>query len=146
MSFKNNEKRKGNQFTPCLTPFAQSKYSDIQLLYEIIYLILFILLYADDTALLAETANDLQTQLDAFYEYCNLWKLKVNADKTKVMVFENNEKRKGNRFTPCLTPFAQSKYSDIQLLYEIQGFILSYILIITLYILPLILFMQKLSY
>jgi hypothetical protein len=28
---------------------------------------LFILLYADDTALLAETANDLQTQLDAFY-------------------------------------------------------------------------------
>jgi hypothetical protein len=56
------------------------------------------------------------------------------------MSFKNNEKRKGNRFTPCLTPFAQSKYSDIQLLYEIQGFILSYILIITLYILPLILF------
>jgi ribosomal protein L25 (general stress protein Ctc) len=25
--------------------------------------------------------------LDAFYEYCNSWKLKVNADKTKVMVF-----------------------------------------------------------
>jgi phage gpG-like protein len=54
-----------------------------------IYLKLFMLLYADDTALLAETANDLQTQLDAFYEYCNLWKLKVNADKTKVMVFGN---------------------------------------------------------
>ena len=54
-----------------------------------IYLKLFILLYADDTTLLAETANDLQTQLDAFYEYCNLWKLKVNADKTKVMVFGN---------------------------------------------------------
>ena len=31
-----------------------------------IYLNLCILLYADDTALLAETANDLQTQLDAF--------------------------------------------------------------------------------
>ena len=31
-----------------------------------IYLKLFILLYADDTALLVETANDLQTQLDAF--------------------------------------------------------------------------------
>ena len=39
--------------------------------------------------MLAETANDLQTQLDAFYEYCNMWKLKVNADKTKVMVFGN---------------------------------------------------------
>jgi hypothetical protein len=33
-----------------------------------IYLKLFILLSADDTALLAETANDLQAQLDAFYE------------------------------------------------------------------------------
>ena len=31
-----------------------------------IYLNRFILLYADDTALLVETANDLQTQLDAF--------------------------------------------------------------------------------
>ena len=55
------------------------------------------------------------------------------------MSFKNNEKRKGNRFTPCLTQ-SQSKYSDIQLLYEIQDCILSYILIITLYILPLILF------
>ena len=54
-----------------------------------IYLKLFILLYADDTALLAETANNLQAQLDSFYEYCNLWKLKVSADKTKVMAFGN---------------------------------------------------------
>jgi hypothetical protein len=52
--------------------------------------------------------------------------------------FKNNEKRKGDRFSFCLPPFAQSKYSEIQLLYEIQDFILSYILIITLYILPLI--------
>ena len=26
MSFKNNEKRKGNRFTPCLTPFAKSDF------------------------------------------------------------------------------------------------------------------------
>jgi hypothetical protein len=57
-----------------------------------------------------------------------------------MLTFKNNEKRKGDMFSPCLTPFAQSKYSVIQLLYEIQDFILSYILIITLYILPLILF------
>ena len=31
----------------------------------------------------------LQAQLDSFYEYCNLLKLKVSADKTKVMVFGN---------------------------------------------------------
>jgi hypothetical protein len=30
MSFKNNEKRKGDRISFCLTPFAQSKYSDIQ--------------------------------------------------------------------------------------------------------------------
>jgi flagellin-specific chaperone FliS len=54
-----------------------------------IYLKLFILLYAEDTVLLAETANDLQAQLDALYEYCSSRKLKVNADKTKVMVFRN---------------------------------------------------------
>ena len=54
-----------------------------------IYLKLFILLYADDTALLAETANNLQAQLDSFYECCNLWKLKVSADQTKVMPLGN---------------------------------------------------------
>jgi hypothetical protein len=54
-----------------------------------IYLKLFNQLYVDDTALLAETANDLQAQLDAFHKYCHLWKLKVNADKIKAMVFGN---------------------------------------------------------
>ena len=45
------------------------------------------MLYADDTVLLAESANDLQEQLNAFSEYCDTWKLKVNVDKTKVLVF-----------------------------------------------------------
>jgi hypothetical protein len=57
------------------------------------------LLYADDTALLSETANDLQAQLDAFYEYCNSWKLKVNADKTKVMVFGNGRLQQNLSFS-----------------------------------------------
>ena len=61
------------------------------------------------------------------------------------MSFKNNEKRKGDRFSNCLTSFVQSKYSDIQLLYEIHYAILSYILEITLYILPLILFYIILS-
>ena len=54
-----------------------------------IYLKLFILLYADDTVLMAESGDDLQNQLDWFCEYCKQWKLKVNIDKTKVMVFSN---------------------------------------------------------
>ena len=41
-----------------------------------VYLKIFILLYADDTVLMAETATDLQTQLNWFCKYCKLWKLK----------------------------------------------------------------------
>ena len=52
-----------------------------------IYLKLFILLYADDTVVLSESRSDLQTQLDNFHEYCIKWKLKVNIQKTKIVVF-----------------------------------------------------------
>lgn len=51
------------------------------------YLKLFLILYADDTALLAESKNDLQKQLDSLYNYCELWKLKVNVNKSKIVVF-----------------------------------------------------------
>ena len=36
---------------------------------------------------MAESARDLQKQLDKFYDYCQLWKLKVNVEKTKIMIF-----------------------------------------------------------
>ena len=48
---------------------------------------LFTLLYADDTILLAETPDQLQESLNALHEYCNKWHLKVNIDKTKVVIF-----------------------------------------------------------
>ena len=51
------------------------------------YLKIFVLLYADDTVLLAETADDLQHQLYCFELYCETWKLKVNATKTNKLVF-----------------------------------------------------------
>ena len=44
-------------------------------------------MYADDTSLLAESASNLQNMLNLFQEYCIKWKLKVNIDKTKVMIF-----------------------------------------------------------
>jgi hypothetical protein len=46
---------------------------------------LFIILYAD-TVILSESESDLQAQLDAFHEYCLTWKLKVNTDKTKIVI------------------------------------------------------------
>ena len=52
-----------------------------------IYLKLFVLLYADDTVIMAESREDIQAQLNAFGEYCKKWKLKVNAEKTKIFIF-----------------------------------------------------------
>jgi hypothetical protein len=36
--------------------------------------------------LLSESESDLQAQLDTFHEYCLTWKLKVNTDKTKIVI------------------------------------------------------------
>ncbi|XP_071123270.1 uncharacterized protein [Mytilus edulis] len=44
-----------------------------------VYLKLFVILYADDTVLMAESQIDLQRQLDSLYEYCELWKLRINS-------------------------------------------------------------------
>ena len=45
------------------------------------------LLYADDTILLAENAEDFQHLLNTFSNYCKNWHLKVNSKKTKVVIF-----------------------------------------------------------
>jgi hypothetical protein len=51
------------------------------------YLKLYILLYADDTVIMAESNEDPQVLLNVFGEYCKKWKLKVNAEKTKIFIF-----------------------------------------------------------
>ena len=51
------------------------------------YINLFIILYADDTVLLSETKEDLQIQLNMLSEYCTDWKLKVNVQKSKIVIF-----------------------------------------------------------
>lgn len=52
---------------------------------------LFLILYADDTALLAESEKDLQRQLNALHDYCLTWKLKVNVDKAKSLFFHRED-------------------------------------------------------
>ena len=52
-----------------------------------VFLKLFILLYADDTVIMAESATDLQYALDSFFIYCTQWNLTVNVNKTKILVF-----------------------------------------------------------
>ena len=51
------------------------------------FLKIYVLLYADDTIVLAESSSELQKALDAVHQYCENWKLTVNTDKTKIVIF-----------------------------------------------------------
>ena len=53
---------------------------------------LLLLLYADDVVIFAESSEILQVEIDKLYEYCDKWKLRLNTEKSKTIVF-----RKGNR-------------------------------------------------
>ena len=61
-------------------------------------LYLFLLLYADDTIVLAECPEDLQRALDILKIYCELWGLDINVRKTKVMIFSRGKIRKMPKF------------------------------------------------
>ena len=61
---------------------------------------LFTLLYADNTIVLAETARELQSALDAVHEYCINMHLIINTQKMKVMIFSCG--KKVNIRTLCL--------------------------------------------
>ena len=52
---------------------------------------IFALLYADDTIVLAETADQLQLALNAVYDYCKEWDLTVNTSKTKIVIFSKKK-------------------------------------------------------
>ena len=55
---------------------------------------IFVLLYADDTVVLAESPRDLHNALNAVYDYCKLWKLHLNTSKTKIVIFSRGKVRK----------------------------------------------------
>ena len=57
----------------------------------LIFLKLHVLLYADDTVLIAETPENLQKQLDTMSEYCEIWKLCINLKKTKIVIFSRGK-------------------------------------------------------
>ena len=56
-----------------------------------------LLLYADDTIILANNALNLQKALNDLRDCCKDWKLQVNADKTKIMIF--SQKIVSNKYT-----------------------------------------------
>ena len=63
-----------------------------------VLLVLFSLLYADDTLILANSENELQTALNAVSDYCKIWSLKVNISKTKIIIFSRGKVRKFKPF------------------------------------------------
>ena len=51
------------------------------------YIEFIVLLYADDTAIICDSPDEFQTSLDNFVDYCKIWKLNINHDKTKIVIF-----------------------------------------------------------
>ena len=74
-----------------LVPALASEFIfDEKLLY---YLKLYILMYANDTVVLAESEDEMQKSLNTLREYCEEWKLKINVTKTKIMIFSRGKIR-----------------------------------------------------
>jgi len=80
----------------CLSPFLFSMFlNDIKSVFyekgldgvDIDSFKIFLILYADDIVLFANNDTELQNSMDTLSDYCKRWKLVVNTDKTKVMVF-----------------------------------------------------------
>lgn len=101
----------------CLSPFLFSMYlNDLENEFiqkgvegvDIGMLKLFLLLYADDIVIFSNTMEGLQRGLDVLAEYCEKWKLTVNTDKTKIMVF-----RKGGNLPRNLSFNFQGKNIEI---------------------------------
>ena len=52
---------------------------------------LFLLLCADDIVIFADNENMLQKSLEILYDDCTSWELKVNTNKTKIIVLGEEE-------------------------------------------------------
>ncbi|XP_033745472.1 uncharacterized protein LOC117330985 [Pecten maximus] len=89
--------------------------------YQLQLLNLFILMYADDTVLFTEDANDLQNMLDCLQTYSDKWNLTVNINKTKIVVF-----RKSKRLTPTEHWTFQGKDIDVVHTFCYLGLVFNY--------------------
>lgn len=80
----------------------------------------FVLLFADDLVIFADTVIELHRLMNRLSPYCDAWRLKVNLLKTKVIVFRNGGP---------LRHYEKWKFKDIQLevvtCYKYLGLLLS---------------------
>ncbi|OWF41333.1 RNA-directed DNA polymerase from mobile element jockey [Mizuhopecten yessoensis] len=86
------------------------------------YLKLFVILYADGTVLMAETPEGLQHALSVFQNYCRSWKLTINVQKTKVVIFEKRDRRQQYVFKLNEENIeVQNSYSYLGILFDSNG-------------------------
>lgn len=58
-----------------------------------VFVQLFILLYADDTVLLANSVKSFKKLLKAYGDYCKTWDIEINVNKSKIMIFGRHRKQ-----------------------------------------------------
>ena len=123
--------RQGKNLSPALfsiflndlEPYLQAK-NDTGVEFELanddmyIYLKFIVLLYADDTAIICESADEFQTTLNNFVDYCKMWKLNINYDKTKKFIF-------GARKTDQFSFKMENKVIEIVKSYKYLGVLMS---------------------
>lgn len=86
------------------------------------YIKLFVILYADDTVLLSESAEGLQETLTIFEQYCNIWKLKVNIKKTQVVIFCKRKSRQSPIFMINNQPIdVKDSYTYLGIIFNYNG-------------------------
>ncbi|KAL7723877.1 hypothetical protein ACLKA6_004303 [Drosophila palustris] len=61
-----------------------------------------VLMYADDMVLLADSADALQTMINALHVYCVTWSLQINCAKSKVMIIKDGRGRSAREDNWCL--------------------------------------------
>ena len=79
---------------------------------ESLMLKMFMLLYADDSTICSESAEGLHQALDALSDYCDKWSLRVNVDKTKVVVYSRGKIRN--------IPTVKYKGRSLEVVFEFQ--------------------------
>ena len=70
---------------------------------------IYMLLFAYDTVLFAESQTYMQALLDKLYQYCCKWNISVNIDKTKTLVFKS-----GNRHENVVLRYAGSLLTNVK--------------------------------
>lgn len=83
-------------------------------------IILKLLLYADDIVIFAYSVRQLQQSINKIAEYCKLWSLKINLQKSKIMVFRN-----GGRLSVKEKWFFNQQPIEVVQQYKYLGFVLT---------------------